>query len=75
MTLTKARKAYAVVSKGATADRSRLFSSVGHIRTSYKWQIKRGTFHSQYDIVEFDIVELGTTKGEDFDTRFPPTKK
>lgn len=74
MRLTKARKAFLVVSKGQDLKKctGKLFSGTGHLRQAYRTNEKY--FKANYDVVEFDLVEKGIVRGEDFDTIFPRKK-
>jgi hypothetical protein len=74
MKLTKARKAYLVVDKGKNTAQAtgRLFSAIGHLRNAY--DTNKEYFSKHYDVIEFDIVEAGTVKGEDFEAVFPRKK-
>lgn len=72
MRLRKNKKVFQIKHKDAEVPEPRIWTGIGHLKQSVK---VTSPYYKDYQVVEYDVVEVGVINFTDLDTRFPSRKK
>jgi hypothetical protein len=72
MLINKDKKIFLLRRKGEKEPDKTAYKSIGHIRQ--RNNVESEYFLNTYEIIEYNMVEVGVIQAKDLDTRFPKKK-